>query len=336
MANFENIKLDKGLYTTGKGFTQSLEELDPSINYIGTSLEGLDAYQRQLKRFGIKVSGRGSDCIEKFFSTTDSAALFPEYVSRAVKQGIDENNILPQIVATVTDINGLDYRTIASVPEMGEESATGIAQGADIPKTTIKTKENLVKLKKRGRILCASYEAIKFQRLDLFTVTLKQIGAYIAKQQQADAIKVLIEGDGNENAAKKVTLQDEGSFSYGELINFWNSFDPYTLNAIIASPDIMVKLLGLSEFRDAAAGLNFHATGKLITPFGAQLIKSSVVNRNTLIGIDKNCALEQVTAGGVMTEFDKLIDRQIERAAVTSICGFAKIYDDATKSLTIQ
>ena len=57
---FDNIKLDKGLYSTTKGFTASLEEIDPSENYIGTELEGLDAYQRQLKRFDIKVSGRDS------------------------------------------------------------------------------------------------------------------------------------------------------------------------------------------------------------------------------------------------------------------------------------
>ena len=80
MAKFENIKLEKGLYTTGKSFTKALEELDPSEEYIGTELEGLDAFQRQLKRFDIKVSGRGSDTVEKFFKTSDSAALFPEYV----------------------------------------------------------------------------------------------------------------------------------------------------------------------------------------------------------------------------------------------------------------
>ena len=46
---FDNIKLEKGLYSTSQGFTASLEELDPSENYIGTDYEGLDAYQRQLK-----------------------------------------------------------------------------------------------------------------------------------------------------------------------------------------------------------------------------------------------------------------------------------------------
>ena len=48
---------------TGKSFTQVLESFDPSEEYRGTALEGLDAYQRQLKRFDIKVRGAGSDML---------------------------------------------------------------------------------------------------------------------------------------------------------------------------------------------------------------------------------------------------------------------------------
>ena len=335
MANFENLKLEKGLYTTGKSFTQTLEELDPSENYIGTPLEGLDAYQRQLKRFGIRVAGKGSDTVEKFFKTSDSAALFPEYVSRAVYQGIKENDILPKIVATVTEINGLDYRTIASVPEESEKELADVEEGAEIPETNIKTQENLVTLKKRGRMLVASYEAIRFQRLDLFTVTLRQIGAYIAKTQLRDAINVLMNGDGNDNAITSTEVAESGVLTYEDLIAFWNGFDPYNLGTIIASPAVTSKILALAEMRDASAGLNFHATGKLVTPFGANLIKSSALAENTLIGLDNTCALEQVQAGGVMTEFDKLIDRQLERAAITTISGFSKIYTDASKTLVL-
>ena len=38
-----------------------------------------------------------------------------------------------------------------------------------LDQTTVRTQSNLVKLHKRGRMLVASYEAIRFQRLDLFT-----------------------------------------------------------------------------------------------------------------------------------------------------------------------
>ncbi len=335
MAVYENIKLEKGLYTTGKSFTDALEELDPSENYIGTELEGLDAYERQLKRFSIRVSGKGSDRVEKFFKTSDSAALFPEYVSRAVRAGVEENDLLQKIVATTTNVEALDYRTITSVPSEEEKDLKIVGEGSAIPETEIKTQENLVKLHKRGRMLVASYEAVRFQRLDLFTVTLRQIGAYIAKSQLKDAVDVLVNGDGNNNAITQTKVATAGTLTYGDLVDFWNGFDPYTLNSIIASPSMAAKLLKLSEFRDAAAGLNFHSSGNLVTPFGAQLIKSSAVSSNTLIGLDKSCALELVTAGGVSTEFDKLIDRQLERAAITSIAGFAKIYAPASKSLSL-
>ena len=57
MAKFETIKIEKGMYANkGKSLTDILEELDPSENYKGTAIEGLDAFQRQLKRFDITVS----------------------------------------------------------------------------------------------------------------------------------------------------------------------------------------------------------------------------------------------------------------------------------------
>ena len=114
---FNDIRLEKGMYSIpGKSFTQVLEGMDPSENYKGTSLEGLDAYQRQLKRFDIHARGVGSDAVEKFFRSTESAVLFPEYVARSVKQGMEETNLLPHITASTTLIDGLDYRSIYSSP----------------------------------------------------------------------------------------------------------------------------------------------------------------------------------------------------------------------------
>ena len=330
MANFETIKLDKGLYGTRKGFLSELESIDPSENYKGTNLEGLDAFERQLKRFDIKLKGAGSSTVDKFFATTDSAVLFPEYVSRAVRQGIEEGKHLDSIVATKTNIEGLDYRTITSIPTADEKELKEVAEGAQIPETVIHTQENLVTLKKRGRMLVASYEAIRFQRLDLFTVTLRQIGAYIARSQFKDAVNVLIDGDGNNNSAEVVAPATAGTITYADLIKLWNTFSPYEMNTLIASPDIMAKLLAMPEFRDAPAGLNFHGNGSMITPLGAKLIKSNDLSKK-IVALDRNYALEMVTAGGVQTDFDRLIDRQLERASITQISGFAKIFADSAK-----
>ena len=334
MANYENITIEKGMYQGKGSLTDVLEKLDPSENYVGTSLEGLDAFSRQLKRFDIKVSGRGSDCVEKFFQSSDSSALFPEYVSRAVYQGMERADVLSNLVATVTDIDGMDYRSIVSNPSDDDKTLKVVSEGAVIPQTTVKTRENLVKLHKRGRMLVASYEALRFQRLDLFTVTLNQIGAYIARAQLKDAISVIINGDGNSNPAANIEAAESGKLSYDDIIKLWANFSPYELNTIIAPTEQMQKILSLSQMQDANAGLDFQGTGKMITPLGATLIQAPEIAAGKIIGLDKNCALEMVRAGGVTTDYDKLIDRQLERAAITCTAGFSKIFTEASKTLS--
>ena len=183
-------------------------------------------------------------------------------------------------------------------------------------------------------MLVSSYEALRFQRIDLFTVTLKQIGAYIARAQLKDAVDVIVNGDGNNNACATVSAATSGSLSYADLIALWGALAPYELNTILAPTAAMSKLLSIDEMKDAVAGLNFQGSGKMITPLGANLIHTTAVSGNNVIGLDKNCALEMVVAGDVVTDYDKLIDRQLERATISSIAGFAKIFTGASKKLS--
>ena len=331
--HYENVKLEKGMYgRSGRSFAQTLEKLDPSEHYKGTSLEGLDAFQRQLKRFDIHVKGAGSDQVEKFFHTTESAVLFPEFVSRVVRQGLEEEGILPHITATVTRFDGMDYRSIASVPTEEEKKLRRVEEGAEIPQTILRTQENLVRLHKRGRMLVASYEAIRFQRLDLFSVTLRQIGAYIGRMHLQDAIEVLQKGDGN---PAEVIRPADKKLSYEALLDFWSRFDPYSMNTMLVGGDMMLAMLKLPEFQNPLTGLNFQGTGTLTAPLGARLLRSAAVPAGTIIGLDKYYALEQVCGGEVLVEYDKLIDRQLERAAITSISGFAKLFSEASKVLEL-
>ena len=339
---YDNLRLEKGMYRQrGMSFTQVLESLDPSENYRGTALEGTDAFQRQLKRFGIRAKGAGSSPVEKFFATMDSAVLFPEYIARTVRQGMEENDILPSIVATTTVIDAMDYRSIYSVPEDEDKELQDVEEGAAIPTTEVKTKEHLVSLTKRGRMLVASYEAVRFQKLDLFGVMLRQIGAYIQKQQLADAVQVLMTGDGNGNSAAVYTVGTDpisgtsGTLEYDQLVEFWGQFDPYTMNTILCSTATMTQMLKIPELQNPMTGLNFQGTGTFATPLGAQLYRTSTVSDGMIVGFDKRYALELVRAGNVLVEYDKLIDQQLERAAITSISGFAKICDGAAAVLSL-
>lgn len=333
---FDNIKLEKGMYHEGsKPFAQVLEELDPSESYKGTALEGTDAFQRQLKRFGIRVKGPASDPVEKFFATFESSVLFPEFISRVVRQGVEESNILPSIVATVTKIDAMDYRSIYSEPSDDDKTLAEVAEGATIPATTIRTRDTVVKLHKRGRMLVASYEALRFQKLDLFSVMLRQIGAHIHQSHLADAVSVMGEDCDVFEVGTAPITDGTKTFSYAALIDFWSQFHPYELSTMLVGSNAMAQLLKLTEFQNPATGLNFQATGKLTTPIGAELLRTNAVGADTILALDRRYALEMVQAGDIAVEYDKLIDRQLERAAITSICGFTTLFDEAVKKLVL-
>ena len=172
-------------------------------------------------------------------------------------------------------------------------------------------------------------------------MTLRQIGAYIGRMHLEDAVKVLKDGDGNNNAATSYEVGTspiggtKSSLSYGALLDFWAQFDPYTMNTMLVSNDMMLAMLKLSEFQNPNTGLNFQGTGSLTTPLGAKLLRTSAMPAGTLIGLDKNYALEQICGIEITVEYDKLIDRQLERAAITSISGFAKLFGEASKVLKV-
>ena len=52
-----------------------------------------------------------------------------------------------------------------------------------------------------------------------------------------------------------------------------------------------------------------------------------------IVVFDKKFALEKVQFGDIVTDYDKLIDRQIEKATVTSTVGFNRIVNRACVNL---
>ena len=330
MAFCDTIKLEKGMYNiSGKSFTSVLEDLDPSENYKGTSLEGLDAYQRQLKRFNIKVSGRGCDKVEKFFSTPDSAILFPEFLSRAIKQGLTACDVIPEITAVNTIIDGIDYRAIKS--ETATATQNDATEGNALREVSVRTDSSLVSLKKYGRLFSSSYEALRFQNLDVVAVIFKKIGMDIANEQMLDAVSALVSS--GSSAATEVEPETPGTLTYTDLLTLWKNFNPYHPNVMMASSTTIKEILSLPAMQDAEAGLAFHGTGNLVTPLGAKLVMVKGLEDGKIITIDSNFALQMIQSGDVIVEYDKVIEKQLERATISVTAGFSRIFRDAVKVL---
>ena len=320
--SFENIKLEKGMYAVfNKSFTEILESLDPSDDYRGTEFEGLDAYQRQLKRFGIKVSGPGCDVVEKFFENSESAVLFPEFVSRAIKAGMKIDDVIPSIISTKIYTNNIDCRLLTTNVE--DASSAPNEEATYLPEVRIRTNNTLLKLKKYGHYITSSYEALRLQNLDMVAIILKRVGALFTVHQLHEIV----------NSIGTYTPITSTSLTYDKLLSLWTSIKPYRMNIMLTSYNTAKDILSLSEFRDANAGLDFHGTGKEITPLGAKLVCSSYLNEKLIVGFDSNFTFQMFQMGDLIIDYDKLIDKQLKNTAVSLVFGFSKILSKSLKVL---
>lgn len=331
------IRLTPDLYTAarsrGLGLSELLEELDPS--QPGSSL---DAFERQLALAGIKIAGGQADVIDRFFASTENAVLFPEFVSRAVRAGMQEFGKLDRIVATRTRIEDDTYKTIYmddSVLSSEKLQLARVGEGAQLPKIEISTATHTLSIYKFGRYLEASYEAIRRKKASVVSVFLRAVGVQIQKDKFATAVDVLINGDGNDNAAPVLEVATPGTLDFADLVAFALAFDPYDLNVMIANAGTAKRLLTLEEFKDPAVSLSFLREGDPVTPFGAQLVVSDAVGDNLIVGLDRRFALEEVYETGVITESDRLIRQQIEGTAISEVAGFGKVINSATRVLSI-
>lgn len=319
---YTDITLEKGLYNIcGKSFTEALSELDADENYVGTELEGLDAFERQLKRFDIKVSGANSDRVEKFFTTTQSAVLFPEFVRRCIKAGMDQASVLDHISAAKTYTDGIDYRGL-KITKNGADSA--VDPGSALQITSVENASETVSVSKYGRQIQAVYEVIRKQRLDLFAVVLKATGAQISSAINLAAVTALYTGASSSSAAGATP-------TYAELASFWASMTGHNMTAMLVSPATMAAILALEEMKDCSGDLG---NGVVNTPYGVKLIKCSGMSDEYAIGVDSSGALETVFGSDVVVDSDKLISTQIDCIAFSISVGFSKIYSDAVKVLS--
>lgn len=340
----------------GMTFSQYLESIDPSHQYN----DGLDAFERQLQRFGIVTKslpekGIWASKVEAFYTSDDgqqTPILFPEYVNRVAREALVQDDILSEMVAIRTPIDSNAYRTIYIDTDSKMTSKTRVAEGADMPVATMKTSENTIKIYKYGRRLRATYEAIRRMRLDLFALHVQGIMMQAALDRALDAYSVLKDGDGNNNAAtnyNKTTLQGgavDVALAYNGWLAYMFKFFPYKMTTIIGGESELIQLLTIDapnvdplkliqmiQFGNAGAGGTmaqniFNDYRIVYLPDAAE---------NVLLGFDKRYALEMVVeVGSDITETQKIISSQWEEIVISEVNGFGVFLPLSRRTLTLN
>jgi len=215
---------------SGMSVSAYLEQVDPSPEGART-----DAFQRQLARFNIRTKanlerGIPASSINEFWhpkeldGTTQLAddrwmpedattkrffasnqpqswALFPEYINRILRATPLADDVLADLVAETTVIDSQSYQAIYLVDQVPNRRTFRIAEGAEIPRIFVKVGLQNVTLQKYGVVMEATYEYSRLVRIPIFTLYLSRIRQQIRLDLASEAAYVLVNGDGNNNAA---------------------------------------------------------------------------------------------------------------------------------------
>lgn len=352
----------KAAYSEGRTLSQHLEVLDPSNQYVGEDawLGQLDAFERQMLAHGIRTKsdpakGIYADTVEKFFlGTSSSDVLFPEIINRTARMVMTAPDILGELVAITTPITGNAYKTFYVSLNTAAKQKKRVAEGAEIPTTTIAGNEHSVTLKKKGRAIDFSYEYIRRIRIDmlalLFDGILQQTGLDLATQ----AVGVLLDGDGNDNtAATNYDLNGDlggvvaDGIDWESWLKFRLKFYPYKGITAIVDEDQLINVLGIQPPVIDPLTLMAAINGGTAVGGGANLAQNvfsgpmryvympSTDLANKVLVIDPKYALEQVTEiGADIVETDKMIKSQFETIVLSQVTGFATLFPDVVKTLT--
>jgi len=283
-----------------------------------------------LFRGGIKASGSRPDVVGKLFEYSDLEVLVPEIMSNKIYAGLLMDSLVPKFIATETVVrNGYDYKKLYITDTEQERQTSIITPGRDIGETQIGVAQKSIQMRKFGTYLTITYETLEWQRLNVWGICLERIGKQIQIDETDDMFYTLVNGDGNTSTTPGTTVSTvaTGTIATADVIGWATGLPaPYKLNVFAGKKALMQEylatLVGLNN------PFNMYQTG-VDLPQHYEWDRS-IITSDTFIGVDSRYGIEHLTSGGVLTESEKIIRKQINGTAITYWAGFGVIDNQAT------
>jgi hypothetical protein len=328
---FERIPISREMFQEAKEKGVTLSDLMKKNEKFNREMgDKLSPLQQQLAARSLALSGANAALVEEFFRTEDNRILFVETINEMVRLGMNEQlksfAKLSDITATSTGIQGGVYESAEVDVENSTASAKRVAEGAEFPKVKIKFKDKAIKIAKHGYQIEASYETMRRMKINVFAVTMKVIGRNIAQDKIADAIDVLINGDGNSNPIATVNAAVGGTLAYGDIVNLEEDFEYFEPSIMLSAKDMRVKYKTLAEYKD-----------KNGPAMSEPPLKAKAMPAGKIIALDNKAAIEEVyEKGGSLVEYDKIIDKQFEKAVISEVSGWSILFREASRMLIVS
>jgi len=287
-------------------------------------------------------SGAGTAANQIAFATT---ARLSEQIAPAIP--------LSELVAINTPIDTGVYQAFYLTNDTSKQHMARVAEGAEIPRLMLQGSDREIRVKKYGRVLEATYESLRRQRIDRIALTIQLMAVQAEVDKVGAVIDVLVGGDGNANTAAtsyNLTTLDPAAAAGTLTLRGWLAFkmkfkNPYMINIALTREATALQMMllnvgsanvplvflqgpsGFGGFRQINPGLADNV-GLGWTDDAPNL---------KIVGVDGRFAIERVfEIGASIEEVQNVITRQVKQIAMTESEGFSKFDVNAARVLDVN
>jgi hypothetical protein len=262
---------------------------------------------------------------------------------------------LARLVGRTTAIDTDAYRTLYITDDFGTDAYRfkRIAEGTEIPATTLVTGEHTLRLYKFGRALRATYEQLRRQRVDRIAFIIARMAIQAEVDKVTMVMNTIINGDGNVNTSALVlnlTALDPAATAGTLTLRGWLVFK--LRFALTYQPDVMlaqeVPLMQLLTMPIATGnqtplGLMPANAFGVIGPINDQLSGALEYGVTAdapalkILAFQSSDTVERVTeVGGNVSEVERFINNQTQLLTITEVEGYGIVDPNSARILNIN
>lgn len=277
--------------------------------------------------------------------TYDPIARLSERIAPAIP--------LSELIAINTPISSGVYQAFYLTNDTTKQHMARVAEGAEIPKLMLIGSEREIRLKKYGRILEATYESLRRQRIDRIALTIQLMAVQAETDKVGAIIDVLVNGDGNANTSAtsyNLTTLDTAASAGTLTLKGWLAFkmkfkNPYMINIALTreATALQAMLLNVGSANiplvmlQAASGFGAF---RQINPGLADAVGLGWTDdapSQKIVGVDGRFAIERVfEIASNIEEVQNVITRQVKQISMTETEGYSKFDVAAAKVLDVN
>ncbi|GAB4493374.1 MAG: hypothetical protein OHK0045_22750 [Raineya sp.] len=259
--------------------------------------------------------------------------LAPAIIREAIREGIVANNMYSEIIRANIGVAGTNITMPKILSSDSKIKDTG--EGESIVVGTTKFGQKDIKLRKFAYGIEVSYEVLAFVPLNIISTYLEDTGNKFSNGLSTLSLATLINGDqknGSESAAMIGVEDTTKGVQYADLLRAWIRMQlrGRQPTGMITGENQALKVLGLDEFKKFVVGApQINLNLKTPIPETQNHWVHGAVPENSVIIVDTNQALVQLTAMDLMLESERIVSKQIQGTYASIITGFANLQRDA-------